>query len=298
LPNKKFTSLQHFFEVFDAKKLNKKVIEALAKAGAFDELGEARSTVMKNYPALIEWSNQLRDNKSIGQASLFEVGDSTDQDFSLDVQKPWTRSDQLMFEKEVLGFYLSDHPLKGYENLMSLWSTSEIATLPKVDLSTLPKVEATHRRQRDAGKPRVTLAGLVVGAREVITKKGPRMAFARLEDLSGSIEIVIFPDTYSKHEELLKQDRPLLLAGLLETEDGQFKVIVDSMIALEEALSQLKMVSMDLTKFSGPELETLAEILKRHPGSTKVEFTVVISELERAAVLTSRELVGLKMGDG
>ncbi|MCE3010184.1 MAG: DNA polymerase III subunit alpha [Proteobacteria bacterium] len=285
LPSKKFSSLSEFFETVDTKKLNKKVVECLIKAGAIDRFGYHRAQLMNGYPQFLDRAEESRKDKEMGQVSLFDLGESTEKEVKLEAAKLWSRTLSLANEKEVLGFYLSDHPLRGFENLAAVWTTAQVQALSKIAEEHKAKQVKDNApkkydpRNRDQGKKRVVLSGLLVESREVITKKGTRMAFAKLEDLSGAVELVVFPDTYAKVSDFLKEERPVLIGGLLESEEGALKVIVDSIILLEDVLKKTKRVSVHLDQVQEESYGMLVSLLSEFPGSTQLDFVLSLKEL-------------------
>ena len=153
-------------------------------------------------------------NRELGQSSFFDLDDSTEKTTVIPNVEKWGRTTTLAFEKEVLGFYLSDHPLNGYEKLASVWTNGNLGTIAEdirkkkqaaEDAGTPPLSDRDKRREP---KRRVILSGIIAEFKEMITKKGTRMAFGKLEDLHGSCELVIFPDVFAKHEADLKSDKP------------------------------------------------------------------------------------------
>jgi DNA polymerase-3 subunit alpha len=304
LPAKKFASLEEFFSVVDTRRLNKKVIECLTKAGAFDGFGPHRAQMMAGYHKFLDRAEEIRKDKEIGQVSLFEISGEQETKVVLDAVKPWSRSAALAYEKEVLGFYLSDHPLKGFENLASVWTTCPVSELGRVGSEHNQKMANTEKpkkydiRNRDAGKKRVIVAGLITETRELITKKGTRMAFAKVEDLSGSCELVIFPDTFAKIEMLLKEERPMLVGGLLETsEEGVPKLIVDNMAPLEEILKKTKRMTFRLDKIPEDQYERLYHVLSQVPGQTKVDFKVWLEDLGTEVSLEAPGIEGVAISN-
>lgn len=304
LPGKKFSSLEEFFETVDTRKLNKKVIECLIKAGAFDGFGPHRAQMMAGYQKFLDRSESVRKDLEMGQASLFEMAGAQEAKVVLDPVKPWTRSVSLAFEKDVLGFYLSDHPLKGFETLASVWVTGSIADLPQIGkehASKQVKEEAPKRydpRNRDAGKKRVIVAGLIVEMRELITKKGTRMAFAKVEDLTGACELVIFPDAFAKTENLLKEERPMLIAGLLEvSEEGVAKIIVENLSPLEDALMKTKKMTFRLDRLSEEQFPVLYSVLSEFPGKTQVDFKLVLEDLKQEVLMEAEGISGVSISN-
>lgn len=301
LPGKRFSSLDEFFTAVDSRKLNKKVIECLIKAGALDGFGYDRAQLLNGYQKFLDRALGVRKDQEVGQVSLFEMAtdDPADNSIELEKVKSWTRSESLAFEKEVLGFYLSDHPLKGFERLAQTWITGPIANLPQIYLehkNSLPTEKVPKKydpKNRDAGKKRVVLVGIITELREVITKKGTRMAFAKIEDLSASCELVVFPDAFDKFESLLKQEKVFLVGGMLEAEEGAPKVLVDSVTHLEEALGKIKKMVLRLDGFDKSELPRLISTLKDHPGTTSLDFVLRLVDLQQEVSLDSGELQGV-----
>jgi DNA polymerase-3 subunit alpha len=304
LPAKKFATLEEFFETVDTRRINKKVIECLIKAGAFDGFGPHRAQIMSGYQKFLDRAEEVRKDLEMGQVSLFELGGAQETKVVLENVKPWARTAALSYEKEVLGFYLSDHPLKGFENLAKVWTTCPVAELGRVGLEHNQKTANTEKpkkydiRNRDAGKKRVIVAGLVTEARDLITKKGTRMAFAKVEDLTGACELVVFPDAFAKFETLLKDERPMLIGGLLETsEEGVPKMIVDNIAPLEEILKKTKRMTFRLDLLPEDQYEILYGVLAQSPGSTKVDFKVYLQDLGAEVSLESPGIEGVAISN-
>jgi DNA polymerase-3 subunit alpha len=309
LPDKKFSNIEEFFESVDPRKINKKVVECLIKAGAFDGFGAHRAQLMAGYQKFLDRAGEVRKEREIGQSSLFDLGGADEAKVELQAVMPWTRSAQLAFEKEVLGFYLSDHPLKGFENLSKVWVTCSVIELPRVgeefakalaaseSSSGKPEVKRWDPKNRDAGKKRIVVAGLITEMRELITKKGTRMAFAKVEDLSGACELVIFPDTFSKIGILLKDERPQLIGGILEVNEGVAKIIVDSVSPLEDVLKKTKSLTLHLERLQESEYAKVYQLLAENPGQTKVAVTMKLEELGRTVLIEPETLTGVAISN-
>jgi DNA polymerase-3 subunit alpha len=261
---KKFSSLQEFFQNIDLRKINKKVIESLIKSGALDGFGFHRAQLMHSYQKLLDQSFGFQKDRELGQGSLFDLDRDEPQRVVLEDVKLWSRALSLSFEKEVLGFYLSDHPLKGYDHIASKWTTSSVG-----------KLESKK-------KARVLISGLLTQLREVITKKGTRMAFAKIEDLTGACEVVFFPDSYAKFESLAKQDRPVLIGGTMEAENGSPKILVDQIALIDDLLKKSKSVKFYLDQLNPQETQELKKIIEdfsSSEASTTVELHLKVGEL-------------------
>ncbi|RLA85858.1 MAG: DNA polymerase III subunit alpha [Deltaproteobacteria bacterium] len=239
-----FKNFTNFCLRVDPRKVNRRAIESLIKAGAFDEFG-SRSRLLDLLPKVIQKASKGRNS----QATLFR---------SLPEEEPplreWTESEVLRAEKEVLGFYLSGHPLKDYEHLIREKARHTIRALEDLD----------------PGQG-VRIAGLVVNLREIRTKKGDRMATAEFEDLTGRIEGVVFPDLFRESRPLLLSEEPLLISGILEKDDdGRPRLRVQSLKSLLEAEGSegLKRVRIKI-KAEGldrGQLEALKELFRRNQG--------------------------------
>lgn len=304
IPGQQFQSLEHFFESVDSRKLNKKVIECLIKAGAFDGFGPHRAQMLMGYPQFLERAQEARKDIESGQSSLFDLAEKEDFQVVLPEVKPWARAVSLANEKEVLGFYLSDHPLKGFENLASVWITGSISDLSRIGKEHADKSVKEEKpkqydpRNRDAGKKRVVIAGLIIESRDHITKKGTRMAFAKAEDLSGSCELIVFPDAYARVEAMLKDERPLLIGGFLEvSEEGVPKIMVDSLSPLEDILKKTKKMTFRLDQLPSDQYEKLYSVLAASPGPTKVDFRVYLSDLKQEVLMEPQDLSGVTISN-
>ena len=270
LPDKKFTSLQNFFDHVDLRRVNKKVIESMIKAGAFEGFNYHRSQLTNGYSQFLDRALETQKDKASGQASMFDMTEHKEE-INLPDCKIWTRSQSLAFEKEVLGFYLSDHPLKGFENLSKVWSTNSIAELGQIIMP--PKIDEPKTwPPNDKNKKRVVITGLIIESKEMITKKGTRMAFAKAEDLSGTAELVIFPDTYSKCGHYLKDDRPLLIGGALEVNEGNVKIMVDNIAPFDDILRKTKRITFRLDLLQQNQYSDLQALIQEFSGMTEIKF--------------------------
>ena len=205
LPEKEFSSVEEFFDVVDLRRVNKKVIECLIKAGAFDGFGFHRAQLFKGFEKFVDSAELKRQDREVGQESLFSmVAEEEQEAISLPDCKEWVRMTRLSYEKEVLGFFLSDHPLNGMENVYRRWTSHGVDQLGEVE----------HKKK-------VTVAGMITERREIITKKGTRMAFAQIEDLSASLELIVFPDTFASFESIFKEEVPVLVTGTLENKEEE-----------------------------------------------------------------------------
>lgn len=303
LPEKKFTSLDEFFNSIDLRRVNKKVIECLIKSGAFEGFGAHRAQIMGGYQKFLDRAQGLQKDRELGQSSLFDLGPSAETIVKLEECKPWTRTAALAYEKEVLGFYLSDHPLKGFDTLSEIWTTCKVVDLPKqMPPPGSPEAEAMKAakkdwKNRDAGKKRVLVAGLITDLRELITKKGTRMAFGKIEDLTGAVELVIFPDAFAKNELQLRDERPVLIGGGLEVEEGVAKIMVDSVAPMEDILKKTKKMVFRLDRIPYEDYHRLQALMKEHPGPTAVSIEIDMPDVNRRVMMDIVEGSGVSVNN-
>ena len=252
-----FKDIKDFFSRVDSKVLNKKTIECLIQAGALDNLGASRSQIWHSYEKIIRLSEEDRKDQEIGQISLFKT--SNQSDFVLPETEPWSQQECLKREKEVLGFFLSDHPLNSIQYLLDKFTTCNIGQLP----------ERTN-------KQRVTVAGLVTHVRERLTKKATLMAFVTLEDLTDEIELIIFPDNYSKVR--VVEDEVYIMTGVLEKTGESLKVLIDQVELLEDRMKSTKEICIFLQESECDRLKKLRSTFKKYPGHVQLSLQVYLSK--------------------
>ncbi len=254
---KPFKDIKDFFSRVDSRVLNKKTIECFIQAGALDNLGASRSQMWRSYEKIIRLSEEDRRDQEIGQISLFKTSDQSD--FVLPDTEPWNQQECLKREKEVLGFFLSDHPLNSIQYLLDKFTTCNIGQLSE-----------------HVNKQRVTVAGLVTHVRERVTKKGTLMAFITLEDLMDELELIIFPDNYSKMKVL--EDEIYIMTGILEKTGESSRILVDQVELLENRMKSTKEICLFLKESECNKLERLKSIFKKYPGHVHLNLQVYLSK--------------------
>jgi DNA polymerase-3 subunit alpha len=221
--NGPFTSLANFASRVDVKALNKRGIETLAKAGAFDEFEPDRARVAANADAILALAQRRTADEAQGTTDLFGSG-SKSADLILRRAESWTPMERLSAEFEAVGFYLSGHPLDQYERVLA-----------KLGVRTYSEFEVLSERGATAAR----LAGIVVSARERRSQKGNKFAFAMFSDATGQFEAVIFSDTLAAARELLEPGTPVVLNVEAERDGESLKMRVQSLEALEKAASAI-----------------------------------------------------------
>jgi DNA polymerase-3 subunit alpha len=251
----RFTSLHDFCERVDLRLVNKRVIESLIKCGAFDCFGAARSQLFAVADDAIAVGQRLQKDRLSGQFSLFGTG----SDFREYPDVPeWHEGKLLSFEKDVLGFYISGHPLARYEKLIKTYSTVSTGGL--------------HELEDGAD---VGIAGIVTRLRRIATKKGNRMAYVQLEDMEGSIEVIFFPRCLEEYATLLKQDALIYVKGRIDLRQDVPKVVVKEVIPLNEAerhLAKSAHIKLITAGLEEKALLSLKKVLLSYPGNCSVYF--------------------------
>jgi DNA polymerase-3 subunit alpha len=213
---KKFNSFFDFCSRVDSRRVNKKVIESLIKAGALDSLGK-RAQLMLALHSVLDAALKNQKIMDSGQRSMFESHHKT-ADILPEVEE-WHESERLTLEKETLGFYITGHPLKKYETKLA-------------QLSVL----STHNLLELPDKEEVRVAGLTSRIRKIQTKKrGDLMAYLSLEDLFGTVEVIIFPDIYKEAIHIFSQDIPIIICGQIDKSDKGLKVIAKRIASLQDS---------------------------------------------------------------
>ena len=219
-----FKSFIDFCERVDLKKVNKRVIEALIKAGAFDSLGHKRAQLMMALSEVMERAQMKKQQSNALQLSLFDLsGGPQKETIELPDIDEWSEDVRLAYEKEALGFYLTGHPLKGYEKTLKELSNTDTEELKNL-----------------ADRAPVMLGGIITELKETSSRKGERMAFITLEDLRGKVEVIIFSNLYREARECFTSDQPIFITGHLSKDENAVKVIADKVCFLAEAREKLK----------------------------------------------------------
>ncbi len=252
--NGDFESFQEFLDRVDMGVLNKRTVESLIKAGAFDTTGAPRKGLMAVHEQMLEAVVARRRAEEMGQYSLFGSDEPSVRSGAVEIPEiEWDQRTKLAFEKEMLGLYISDHPLLGVAaSLRSLVSTAIPGLYEQPD------------------KAEVTVGGLVGSVSRRYTRKGEMMLFFQLEDLEGSVEVVAFPRTVLESGPLVRDDAVLVVSGRVDQRGDDTKLIAQRIT--EPDLSPEKSVRLRVPAVRmSPDLVTeLKKVLANHPGDTAV----------------------------
>ena len=249
-----FESFEDFVNRVDVSVLNKRTVESLIKAGAFDALGHSRKGLTLFHEMILDTTVERRRNEEMGQYSLF-AGDEQADDHD-DYQIPsdeWSQKIKLAFEKEMLGLYVSDHPLLAVGAALAAATKSTISELD----------DLTDRAS-------VTVGGIVNGITRRWTKSGDPMLFFQLEDLERSVEVIAFPKTVHDYGPLVAEDAILIVSGTLDHRGDDVKVIAREISELAIRDDSSVRLAVNAARLTPEVVNRLKSILKNHPGSASV----------------------------
>ena len=259
----RFTSFGDFLAKVDAQVCNKKTIESLIKAGAFGSMGATRKGLMAIYLEAIDSVIETKRAEAIGQFDLFG-GESMSQVASLDLEIPtgeWDKSMLLNYEREMLGLYVSDHPLFGIEHVLRA----------NTDMTISQLTEDGARNEAI-----VTIGGLITGVTRKVSRQGASWAVVTLEDLEGSLEVLFFSNTYNQYSMALTEDRIVTIRGRVDRREDalRFTALEMSMPDISMGPSGPLVISLPISQCTPPIVERIKEILRSHPGKREVNLHI------------------------
>ena len=258
-----FTSFGDFLAKVDAQVCNKKTIESLIKAGAFDDLRHHRKGLVAVHLTAIDAVIESKRAEAIGQFDLFgDVGGS--QMSGLEIEIPdgeWDKATLLAFEREMLGLYVSDHPLLGVEHILR--SNTDMSISALLD---------------DGGVQEgfVTIGGLITGISRKVSRQGSSWAIVTVEDLEGALEVLFFANTYNQYALTLIEDRVVTIRGRVDRREDQVRFSAFEMSALDITSGPVGplLISLPISSCTPPIVERIKEILRSHPGKREVHLQI------------------------
>ena len=270
----RFTSFDDFLSKCPAVVCNKRTIESLIKAGAFDDLGHPRQGLVMVHEEYVDAFVSVKRQEAVGQDSLWDIlGGGDDDEGAGGIEgmglRPvpeveWDKQAKLSNEREMLGLYVSDHPLFGIEHVLQRAADTSISAL-------------TQAESLEDKKGMVTIAGLVTSLSVKRNKKGELWAVAMVEDLGGAIECLFFPRTYMTVQTMLTQDVVAVVRGRVSTRDDSVSIFAED-LTLPEVTDGPRgpvTLTMDLRRATSARIEQIKEVLGQHPGSTEVHLKLV-----------------------
>ena len=259
----RFTSFGDFLAKVDAQVCNKKTIESLIKAGAFGSMGATRKGLMAVYLEAIDSVIETKRAEAIGQFDLFGT-ENMSSVASMDLEVPageWDKAMLLSYEREMLGLYVSDHPLLGSEHVLRA----------NTDMSISELVDDGARSESI-----VTIGGLITGVTRKVSRQGASWAVVTVEDLEGSLEVLFFSNTYNQYSMSLVEDRIVTIRGRVDRRDDtlRFTALEMSMPDISRGPVGPLIISLPISQCTPPIVERIKEILRSHPGQREVHLQI------------------------
>jgi DNA polymerase III subunit alpha len=259
-----FTSIWEFCERVDPQVVNKRALESLVKCGAFDSTGASRRGMFEVLEDSLSWGGRQQADRLAGQSSIFDLGDEAEERPRHHRPIPsdeWEKAEKLAYEKEALGLYVSEHPLSGIREALRRKTDAQM-------------VELERRRDGDV----VTVGGIVGALRQTTTKKGDPMVFMRLDDVSGSVEAIVFNSVYGAARDLLEADRILVVKGRIDHKEGETKLIAIEVAPFEATPERSEVrLKLDARKAPAGTIQELAALLREYPGEAPVVAAIETS---------------------
>jgi DNA polymerase-3 subunit alpha len=283
----RFSSLEDLCQHIDLRLVNRKVLESLIKCGALDLFGSPRAQMLVSLDTILEFSSKTQKEKAKGQLSFFDAGFSQNGFKStlnnMPAVKEWPEPQLLAFEKEMLGFYVTGHPLARYAHELKRFTSSSTANLDEYD---------------DGSE--IKIVGLIAKIKQTVTRaKQEKMAILKLEDLEGVVEILVFPAAFQRAARYIQPNTVVLVKGRLNRREDAPKIIANDLFPMDEAYKLITGVNINLSGIRENLFETLKELLIHYPGSipiylhldTPAKSRVHLVVGERLYVLPSENLM-------
>ncbi len=276
-----FKSLFHFCESVDLRAVNKQVVDALIKAGAFDRLGGSRAQMVEGLEQAIKAGQQVQLDKSRGQRSLFammetKTGNQTQADAARLPDVPvWPELTLLKYEKEVLGMYVTSNPMSKHADTISAYSTAHTNELVEL-----------------GGGREVIVGGMITKIRTIVTKKGKnagaKMAVIEIEDFNGKCEVVLFPTAYATSAHLIEADKVVFIRGKVDAQKEQPQILCDEVIDLvlvgEKLTTKVKLI-LNTADISEAVVDKLTSICDNHKGRSPVYLHITTEDGQKISAV-------------
>jgi DNA polymerase-3 subunit alpha len=277
-----FGSVGDFLSRVDLRKVNKRALESLIKAGAFDSVEPDRGRLMDQLSSLTETAQGEVRRRESGQFALFggKAGPEGAAKEKRTAAAPplWSRSERLSAEKEALGFYITGHPLEPY--------AAEIGLFANATSSRIASVKSGAQ---------IKIGGIIGAIKEKTTRRGDKMAVLSLEDLEGIVEVLVFPETYRELRDVLATQAPVLLIGRVDSDETSTKVIAEEICLMEnvrERLAKSVHIQVQMDRMTADDIADLRRTLARHAGEKK-GYLHLVRDGEYEAVVALPEGFGI-----
>ncbi|MDD5236817.1 MAG: DNA polymerase III subunit alpha, partial [Candidatus Omnitrophica bacterium] len=274
----KFKSLYEIVERVDLRLVNRKVLESLIKCGALDAFAVHRAQMVAMLDELLETASRVQREKAKGQMSFFDLADTANGFKEPKNNTPqireWPQPQLLAFEKEMLGLYISGHPLARYAHELKRFASCSVSAL--ID-------------QKDGDE--IKIVGLIVKVRHAVTRaNNEKMAILKIEDLEGMVEVLVFPATFNKVERYLEPNTVVLLKGRLNLREEAPKIIANDIMPIEMVYKLINAININLSSLRENVFDTLKEILRAHPGRVPIYLHLDTPAKSKVQLLVGEEL--------
>ena len=273
-----YTSLYELCERVDLRLVNRKVLESLIKCGAMDCFGVFRSQMMAILGRALELGAKKQKEKAVGQVSFFDIAGDVGG-FNKEIKivpdiKEWHKTQILTFEKEILGFYVSGHPLAHYQ----------------IEIKEFTDISIKNLKQAVDGED-IRLVGLIERVKLTNTRKtNERMAILRVEDMEGEVEVVVFPSAYVRLTDYIKSGEVIFLSGKVSLRDEMPKIIAEDMKHIHDVYESIKAINVDLYGIGDQGLKELKRKLSNFPGKVPVYLRLNTKTHKSVEILVGKDL--------
>ena len=275
----RFNSLYEFCEYTDSRLVNRKVMESLIKCGAFDSLGLFRSQLLGTLDKVMETAIGFQKDRQLGQFSFFDNNNGT-QKFKRDFYEvpdipEWPENQLLAYEKQMLGFYITGHPLARYSKTLKSYATH----------STQDLIQLQEGEQ-------ISIGGIINKLKMITTKRNERMAIVNLEDLDGFVEVLVFPKIFAQYIKMVKMNSTVFIKGRINLRDKEPKIVAEELIPLSEVQKQYTnsiIINLFTPGLEEQMLTKLKNILSRHPGRVPVYLGFLSPDNQRVQLEVNPE---------
>ncbi len=308
--NGSFESVLEMCKRVSMRKVNKKVLESLILSGGFDSMiagtNLTRAALFSSIENLITYGQEEQAKAELGQSSLFddfkaeEVRLSAPIDAIIKSEKEWPLSKKLLNEKQVLGFFISGHPMQNWQGICKDWLGSSSDSI-KAIAANMPAPKPAEPQQWGQGgqnrpkRKEVKFAGIIGEFKEIMTKKGSKMAFMQVEDLEGRLEVIAFPEFYANNTEMLAQAReapePYLITGELDVKEGEAKILANKIEKLEDAhngRTVTVLVELDPVRVDIEQLRQFKQYVLQHRGKSSLKLNFLAPDWKASMELPAQ----------
>ncbi len=260
-----FVNLMDFSRRVDHRKVNKRTIESLIKAGAFDTIEPSRGKAFTIFPELMEKVQLMKKKEADPQMGLFgekAPADIIRLEIDLEGVRDWSEKEKMLYEKESLGFYITGHPLDQHDALLS-----------DVNVETTSSLQHRHQGER------VTVAGVVNNLREKRTRRDEVMAIVFFEDREGIVEVIVFPNLYGVSDHIIKSADPFFVSGRVERDDKSVKIVAEDIVQINEGKERLSRevhITLDSSRVKSEDVAEISKLFMKHRGDKRSRINYIL----------------------